>query len=165
MNAGQMSALQNASAGIVALDARIQSTCYSSAAALPADASTLFTSYRVYWLRVPQTHGIEAADRLAEARTRLGAVATKLAGHVSGNPKAQTDLAAMNRALSAADAALGTPPTPTAHIAALPALAPAADMTADVAAMVAARADLVSVRGSLVQARVDGLAVVADLGA
>ena len=84
---------------------------------------------------------------------------------MAGNSKAQGDLAAMNGALAAADARLGTAPTPTAPIAALAGLEPAADMSADVAAMEAARADLVAVRGSLVQARADGLAVIADLGA
>jgi len=165
MNAGQISTLQAASSGISALDSKVQSTCYPDAAALRADATTLFTGYRVYWLRVPQTHGIEAADRLAEARTRLGDVATRLAAHVGTNPKAQSDLASMNQALAGADAVLGTPPTPGAHISALVSLAPAADMTSDVAAMEAARADLLAVRGSLVQARVDGLAVLTDLGA
>ena len=165
LNASQISTLQSASAGISALDSKVQTTCYSDTAALRADATTLFTGYRVYWLRVPQTHGIEAADRLSEARTRLGAVATKLAAHVGTNAKAQADLAAMNQALTAADGVLGTPPTPAAHISALVSLAPAADMTADVAAMETARTDLQTVRASLVQARADGLAVLGDLGA
>jgi hypothetical protein len=164
LNGPHVTALQSASSAIAALDTRIQGTCYTTVEALRTDATTMLTSYRVYWLRVPQTHGIEAADRLAEARTRLGSVAARLAAHVAGNAKAQTDLAAMNQALAAADTALGTPPTPSAHIGALPGLAPAADMTADVGAMEAARADLLTVRASLVQARADGLSVVTDLG-
>ena len=165
LNAGQIGTLQAASSGISALDAHIQSTCYPTVAAFHTDAATLITDYRVYWLRVPQTHGIEAADHLAEARSRLGVVAGKLGTHVGGNSKAQSDLAAMNQALAAADATLGTPPTPAPSIAQLASLAPAADMTADDAAMQTARSDLLGVRSSLDQARADGLAVIADLGA
>ena len=165
MNGGQIGALQAASAGITALDDHVQTTCYSDASVLRADATTLFTNYRVYWLRVPQTHGIQAADRLAEARSRLGEVATRLAGHVDANTQARTDLAAMNQALAAADAALGTVPNAASHIAQLPGLVPAADMTADVAAMEAARSDLLAARASLGTARTAGLAVLVDLGA
>jgi hypothetical protein len=165
LNGGQISALQAASSGISALDAQLQATCYVTVAAFRADATKLLTDYRVYWLRVPQTHGIEAADRLAEARTRLGVVATKLGPHVAGNAKAQTDLATMNQALAAADAKLGTPPSAAPSIAQLATLTPAADMTANDAAMETARGDLLAVRGSLVQARAAGLAVIADLSA
>ncbi|MGO9872294.1 MAG: hypothetical protein ACLPVY_00725 [Acidimicrobiia bacterium] len=165
LNAGQIAALQNASSGISALDAQVQNTCYTTRAALRADATQLFTNYRVYWLRVPQTHAVEAADRLAEARSRLGTVATKLAGHVGTNTKAQAELSAMNQALAAADANLGTVPTPADAVASVLTLAPAADMTADVAAMETARADLIAARGALIQARTDGLAVIGDLGA
>jgi len=165
LNAGQITALQNASSAISALDAQVQNTCYPTRAALRADATQLFTNYRVYWLRVPQTHAVEAADRLAEARSRLGTVATKLAAHVGGNVDAQTELSAMNQALAAADAELGTVPTPADAVASVVTLVPAADMTADVATMETARADLIAARGALVQARTDGLAVVGDLGA
>jgi hypothetical protein len=165
MNAGQISALQSASAGIAGLDAQIQSACYATVADFRSDATKLFTNYRVYWLRVPQTRGIEAADWLADARTRLGTVATKLASHVGTNTHAKADLAAMNQALAAADAKLGIPPKPAAGIAQLPTLAPAADMTADVAAMEAARRDLKATRAQLAEARADGLKVLADLGA
>lgn len=165
LNGAQITALQSASAGISALDDHIQAACYANAEALRTDATPLLTDYRVYWLRVPQTHEIEAADRLAEARARLGDIATRLAGHVGGNAQAQTDLDAMNQALAAADTALGAVPTPSANIAQVPGLAPAADMAADVAVMEAARTDLLSARGSLVTARNAGRAVLSDLGA
>jgi hypothetical protein len=164
LNAGQIAALQAAGSGISALDAHVQSTCYTTAAALRADASPLLTNYRVYWLRVPQTRLIEAADRLAEGSSRLASVATKLTGRVGANGKAQSDLAAMNQALTGANVKLGTAPTPTAAVASLVTLAPAADMSSDVSSMEAARADLSTARSSLVQARTDGLAVIADLG-
>jgi hypothetical protein len=163
MNAGQISALQSAAAAITALDQQIQSTCYPTYAALHADAVKLFVNYRVYWLRVPQTHAIEAADHLAEARQKLGGVATKLAGLVGSNSQAQTDLAAMNQALAAADANLSTPPTPAATIAAILGLQPAVDMTADTQALITARQDLLSARHALGQARADGVKVIADL--
>jgi len=163
MNAGQIGALLSASSGITALDGQVQSTCYATIADFRADATKLFTDYRVYWLRVPQTHGIEAADWFADARTRLGAVAAKLASHVGTNGQAKTDLAAMNHALATADSKLGTPPNPAPDIAQLPKLAPAVDMTADVAAMEAARSDLKATRAALVEARADALKVVADL--
>ena len=165
LNGGQISALQSANAGISALDDHIQSACYATADALRTEATALLTDYRVYWLRVPQTHEIEAADRLAEARARLGDIATRLSGHVTGNVRAQTDLAAMNQALAAADTALGTVPTPSANLAQVPGLAPAADMAADVAVMEAARGDLLSARASLVTARAAGRSVLVDLGA
>ena len=165
LNGPQISALQAASSAISALDAHVQSTCYATRDAFRTDATPLWTNYRVYWLRVPQTHVIEAADRLSDASSHLSTVATKLATHVAGNTKAQTDLAAMNAAIAAAVAKIGTPPTPTPNIAAVPSLAPAVDMTADVAALEAARGDLMSARSSLEQAHADGLAVIADLGA
>ena len=164
MNAAQISTLQSANSAISALDAKIQGACYATVAAFHADATQLFVAYRVYWLRVPQTHGIEAADRLGEARTRLGTVATKLAAHVGADMQAHADLVSMNQALAGAGAKLGTQPTPAADIVKLSTLSPAADMTADVATMQAARSDLEAARAQLVEARADGLKVIADLG-
>ena len=163
MNGPQISALQSASAGITALDGQIASTCYPTLAALRADAKKLFVDYRVYWLRGPQTHAIEAADRLAEARARLGDAAAKLAPLVGSNATAQGDLAAMNQALAAADAKLGTAPTAGPALAPVPGLAPSADMSSDTAALRAARTDLLAVRAALATARADGLKVVTDL--
>src|SRR6202043_513903 len=71
LNGPQISALQAASVGITALDGQIANTCYPTLAALRADATKIFVDYRVFWLRGPQTHVIEAADRLDEARSRL----------------------------------------------------------------------------------------------
>jgi hypothetical protein len=163
LNGPQISTLQSASSGISALDNTIQSTCYPSIAALRTDWRKMFDDYRVYWLRVPQSHGIEAADHLAEAQTKLASVASKLAGYVGSNTQAQADLAAMNQQLAAAASKLGTPPTAGPSIAALAGLAPAPDMTANTAALQAAHADLVAARAALVQARADGKKVIADL--
>jgi hypothetical protein len=163
MNGPQISTLQSASSGISALDNTIQTTCYPSIAALRTDWRKMFDDYRVYWLRVPQSHGIEAADHLAEAQSKLAGVASKLAGYVGSNAQAQADLAAMNQQLQTAGAKLGTPPTPGPSIAALAGLAPATDMTANTAALQAAHNDLVAARAALAQARADGQKVIADL--
>ena len=163
LNSPQITTLESARAGISALDAHIAGTCYATRADLHADAAKLFVDYRVYWLRVPQSHVIEAADRLGTARTNLAAAATKLEGLVGSSSAAKADLATMQQAVAAADAKLGMPATPGPTIAAAAALAPAADMTADTAALRAARADLVTARQSLAAARAAGLRVVADL--
>jgi hypothetical protein len=165
LNGPQISALQAASVGIAALDSQIAGTCYPTLAALRADATKLFVDYRVFWLRVPQTHVIEAADRLDEARSRLAAAAELLAGQVGTNASAQRDLAAMNQALSSADAKLGTPPSAGPSIVAVAGLQPAADMSDDTAVLRGAHADLLAVRASLAEARADGLKVLADLNA
>jgi len=163
LNGPQIAALQAANTGIAALDGQIASTCYPNLAALKTDATKLFVDYRVYWLRGPQTHAIQAADRLAEARTRLGHAAAKLAPLVGSNPSAQADLAAMNQSLSGADAKLGTPPTAGSSITDAAGLAPAADMTHDTAVLETARTDLIAAQAALAQARADGLRVVTDL--
>jgi hypothetical protein len=163
MNGPQIATLQSASSAISALDATIQATCYPARAAFHTDASTLWTNYRVYWLRVPQSHAIEAADYLSEARTKLGNVATKLASLVGNNAQAKIDLEAMNTALASVDAQLGVAPTPGPSITAVRDLQPAADMTADDAAMQTAHTDLVAIHQNLVQARADGQQVISDL--
>ena len=78
----------------------------------------------MYWLRVPQSHAIEAADHLAEARAKLGTVAAKLAGLVGTNQQAKIDLDAMNTELGSVDAQLGVAPTPGPSIAAVRDLRP-----------------------------------------
>jgi hypothetical protein len=165
LNGPQISALQTASVGITALDSQIASTCYPTLAALRADATKLFVDYRVFWLRVPQTHVIEAADRLDEARSRLADAAGLLAKRVGANASAQADLAAMNQALSSADAKLGTPPSAGPSIAAVAGLQPAADMSHDTTVLKYTKTDILDVRASLAEARADGLKVLADLKA
>jgi hypothetical protein len=165
VNGPQTSTVQSANSAISALDAQIQSTCYPTAAAFHADAAKIFTDYRVYWLRVPQSHVIEAADHLAEARARLGTVSSKLAKYAGVSADADADIAAMNQSLAAADAKLGTAPTAGASIAAVAALQPAADMTADTAALRTAHSDLLAVRDALVAARVSAAKAVAALRA
>jgi hypothetical protein len=165
LNGPQISALQAANVGITALDSQIAGTCYPTLAALRADATKLFVDYRVFWLRVPQTHVIEAADRLDEARSRLADAAGLLAKRVGANASAQADLAAMNQVLSSADAKLGTPPTAGPSIAAVAGLQPAADMSHDTTVLQGAHADLLAVRAALADARADGPKVISDLHA
>ena len=164
VNAGQSATLTGAKSGLDALDQKIQSGCYTDRASLSSDVRTIFTGYRIYWLRVPQTRILESADHLGGARQVLGSTATKLAGLVGDNDKAKTDLAAMNADLATADAHVGNPPSLGGSIAAVPALAPAVDMTADVTALKAARTDLEAARKALAAARRDAVRVVADLG-
>jgi hypothetical protein len=165
LNGSQISALQAASVGITALDGQIASTCYPTLAALRADATKIFVDYRVFWLRGPQTHVIEAADRLDEARSRLAEAAGLLAKRVGANASAQADLAAMNQALASADAKLGLPPSPGPSIVAVAGLQPAADMSHDTTVLQGAHAELLAVRAALADARSDGLKVISDLHA
>ena len=164
VNSAHVTALQNASTGITALDQQIQNACYPTVAAFRADANKLLTDYRVYWLRVPQTHQIGAADRLGEAQKRLHTVATKLASYAGSNAQVQADLAQMNTSLAAADAALGTQPTLAADLAKVPALQPAKDMTANEAALKAAKTDLKTARKQLVAAHKAAAQAIKDLG-
>jgi hypothetical protein len=164
LNAGQISTLQSAKAGITALDAKIASTCYPTLAAVRADAEQLIDTYRVYVLRVPQTRAIEAADFLADAGTRLSKVATKLEQYVGSKPTAQADLAAMKAAIADGNSHLGTPPHPDSTIENLPGLQPAKDTSVITTALSNARTDLLAARTSFETARSDGNRVLADLG-
>ena len=93
-----------------------------------------------------------------------GHVEQTLAGLVGSNSRAQADLTAMRTALTAFDTTLGTVPNVTTHLASVAQLAPAADMTSNVAVMQAARGDLRSARQSLGQASADAHKVIKDLG-
>jgi hypothetical protein len=163
-NGGLDGTLNGVSSGLTTLNQSIQTGCYASRQALRADVDSIFTGYRVYWLRVPQSKIIEGADHLGVARQQLGTIAQNLAGMVGSNAKAQADLAAMNAALGTFDSTLGTIPTLTGHVAAVPGLQPAVDMSADVAALQAARGDLKAGRQALGSASADAKKVVADLG-
>jgi len=151
-NGPQISALQNARSSIVTLDQHVQSTCYATLREFRADASKFLTDYRVYWLRVPQTRAIEAADRLKELHDRLDADATKLGKVAPGN----ADVAAMSDALRRSGDELQL-------ISGVTQLQPAADMTADQAALESAHTALLAARAALAEARADGLKVVATL--
>jgi hypothetical protein len=163
LNGTQVGALQQAKGGITALVQTVQSGCYATKAAFASAVRPLFTQYRVYWLRAPQTDVIQAADYLGEARSRLGDAAAKLGPHVKGNTKAMIDLNEMNVALASADVSLGTPPSPSPSIKAVAALVPAVDMTANVTAIDAARSDLLAARTALITARNDAQQAIADL--
>lgn len=162
MNARQTSALKGADSGLRPLDAWVQSTCYPTLAAFRADATKVFDDYRVYWLRQPQTHAIAAADQLSEIHDQLAQIAARLATLVGTNVAAQHDLAAMNAALNAAEAKLGTPPNVDPSIAAVVGLRPAADMSSNERTLRVARADLSTARDDLTQARDAARSVLAD---
>ncbi|MBV8951765.1 MAG: hypothetical protein JOZ99_12880 [Actinobacteria bacterium] len=164
INGGLLNALAGAKTTLTALDQHIQTTCYPTREALRSDVGTIFTVYRIYWLRVPQAHLVEEADHLGMARGKLQNVEQTLAGLVGSNSRAQADLTAMRTALTAFDTTLGTVPNVTTHLASVAQLAPAADMTSNVAVMQAARGDLRSARQSLGQASADAHKVIKDLG-
>lgn len=163
LNAAQVSTLQDASSGITALDGTLQSTCYGSVAELRAAGAQLYDGYRVYWLRVPQTRQVEAADRLGEQITELQDAAAKLDGRVGDDATARSDLAAMQTQLAAATAQVGTPPNAADVITTTAGLTPAKDMTANVATMHTSLDALQAARASLAQARASGQKVVQDL--
>ena len=159
LNAVQISALQSANSALAALDAKIASTCYSTFADFQADAAKIWDDYRVYWLRVPQTHEIGAADRLGRVASRLSDLATKLEKYAAGND----DLAKMNADLGKALAVIGTPPRPAPVLTTVAGLEPAKDMTANDAALNAAYTALTNTRTALLAARADAAKVIADL--
>jgi hypothetical protein len=165
LNAGQIGALQSANSSLAALDSHIASTCYATFAEFRADAAKVWDDYRVYWLRVPQTHVIGAADHLGKVAIRLGRVAQKLRQYAGTNAQSQADYTALTSDLAEATKALGTPPNAASAITAAAHLAPAKDMTADDAALEAAHSALASARAALVVARADAYKMVADLKA
>ncbi|MBS1836635.1 MAG: hypothetical protein JST64_02945 [Actinobacteria bacterium] len=164
LNAAQTAALQSASSGLSSLGEKIATTCYTDRSALTSDVQSIFFDYRVYALRVPQTHTIEAADRLGSARGELGRISGDLASIVGQNPAAQAALAAMDQSLAAADATLGQPPTISGAVAAVPGLQPQQDLAPTRAAMVAARTDLRSTRRDLAAAEAHAVQVLVALG-
>ena len=85
LNTNQLGALQSANTGIQQLDQTIQATCYPTVAACAPPASSSSRATASHWLRVPQTHQIEAADALGTFSTKLDDAAAKLAPRVGTN--------------------------------------------------------------------------------
>jgi hypothetical protein len=165
LNGAQVGALQSANSSLAALDSHIASTCYSTFAAFRADAAKVWDDYRVYWLRVPQTHVIGATDHLEKVATRLEAVAQKLSKYARTDVQSQADYAALTSDLAQATKAVGSPPNAAAVITTAANLLPAKDMAADDAALQAAHAALAEARGALNAARADAYKMIADLKA
>jgi hypothetical protein len=164
VDGAQVAALRSAREGLDQLGTRIASACYPTREAARADVAEIFTGYRVYALRVPQTRVLEAGDHLGSARAQLGDVSTKLAAKVGTNAAAAAALHAMDADLAAADAAIGAPPAATGPLAAVPGLQPAKDLGPTTAALQAARASLTDARSHLASARTHALAAVRALG-
>jgi hypothetical protein len=163
LNGKHQAALQDAAGAITALDTQVQTQCFTTVAELDAAVAPLYVDYRVYWLRVPQTAVIEAADALGTARAGLGGVAKTLSPLVGNNAAAKNQLGTMNAQLAVADAKLGVAPAAAMTIATAAGLAPAKDMTANDAAINAARADLAAAAKALQQANAAGHAAIAAL--
>lgn len=165
LNAAHVETLRRDREALQTLEARITSVCYGSLAEFRADAERVFVDYRVYWLRLPQTYGLAAADWLAQARAALGAAADKLEPLAASNAQAMTALGTMRDRLAAADGRLGAAPTPAPILASAVALRPARDMTANDAALRALHQALVATRAELVAAHAAGLEAIAAVRA
>ena len=103
--------VDNATAGLTALRATVAAE--TTIKALRADAQSMVNDYRVFILRAPQVHGTCTADNETAAVARLREVADKLSAGVAAAKQggtdtaaAEADLAAMDRELDAAEAAL-----------------------------------------------------------
>jgi hypothetical protein len=154
LNAAQRTALATARVAVSDADARVQRR---------ADVAPIFEGARVYWLRLPQTKEIEAADRLAVATATLQGIATELAAYAHSGTAAGTALTAMRAKLSTAEALLGTPPVPAPDLATVASLAPAKDMTNADASLRSERADLLLVYDALAAAKAEARRAVTAL--
>ena len=103
--------VDNATSGLTALRTKVQGE--TTIPAIRADAQSMVQDYRVFILRGPQVHGTCTADNETAAVARLREVAEKLAAGVAKAKQdgadtggAEADLAAMDRELDAAEAAL-----------------------------------------------------------
>jgi len=164
INATQIASVQAARESVATLDAQIRAGCYRTRYPLTADIAKIFAD-RVYWLRVPQTQIVAAADYLADAAARLSDAATKLDASSAGNTAVHAEVAAMRAALATAAQHLGTAPSISAAIAAVPGLQPARDMARNVTAMDAARTELIAAQAALATARAAGARAIAALQA
>ena len=97
--------------GMHAVEAKIQADTTVASAA--ADYATIFTTYRVYAVAIPQSHIAASADRLTGATIpRLTAAQTKLAAALAGPKKSKStpallaDLADMSAKISAASSSV-----------------------------------------------------------
>jgi hypothetical protein len=165
LNRVQVAALTSARGVVVATDAHVQGACDATVAAFRADAAPIFAGVRVYWLRVPQTKEIEAADRLSVATAALTVTATQLARYVSAGTPAGDALAAMRDQLGVATQLIGTAPHAAPNLAGIAALEPANNMTTADSALRAERVTLERAYAALLMAKADGLQALQDLRA
>jgi hypothetical protein len=165
LNGAQLQSLASARTVVVATDARVQGTCDATLAAFRADAAPIFSGERVYWLRVPQTKEIEAADRLSVASAALATTAAQLGRYVRAGTPAAGALAAMRVQLGVVTELIGAAPTASAELAGVAALQPALNMTASDAALRGERVALERAYAALLMAKADGLEALKDLRA
>jgi hypothetical protein len=143
------SRLSQASAGLTALDGKIQVD--TTAAAAAADDHQIYAGYRIYALVLPAAYLTAAADRIVnEAVPRFTSLSTKLAAAISasGDTSLQPTLDDLNANVAAAQGMAGPLP------ATLAALTPQ-DYNADPAVVATNRARLISARGDLKVASAD----------
>jgi hypothetical protein len=147
--------------GLTALETKIAGD--STLATAVADYKTIFTTYRVFAVALPQTRIVSVADRgVSTAIPKLTAAESKLAGLLSGKdaskstPALQADLTDMTTQISAATSALNG--VSSSALAVTP-----SDFNSNHSVLASARASVKTAVADLKKARSDAQAVRAAL--
>lgn len=156
-----LSVLTTDQSDLTTLGSTIQSD--TTAAQAEADYRTIFTTYRVFALRLPQARFAEAADdltgtvipRLTDAQSRLEAL-------LSG-PDASKDSASVQASMSDLNTQIGTITSDTSGVAATVLAITPAQWNADQTILSTPRSQLVSARAAAHSAKADVASVVAAL--
>ena len=148
-------------AGMKAIEAKIAAD--TTLAAASTDLTTIFTTYRVFGVAIPQARVVADIDRVTSIDIpKLTASQSKLATRLTGKdaPQStaafQSDLADMTKQIAAASAALSV-----ASVKVL-ALTPA-DYNSNKTVVTSARASVKTAQNDLKQARADRKAILAAL--
>ncbi len=152
-NTAQQHVLEDTKSALSALGSKIQGGCYASRDSAVTDVRSIFTSYRVFALRMPQTRLLIAADDMGAARTRLGAISAELVTLSTAHANIQPDVAAMQAALAVSDTNLGNPPVLGSAVAAVLTINPGADPSTALASAKAAHHALEQAHQALANAR------------
>ena len=152
-NTAQQHVLEATKSALGALGSKIEGGCYASRDSAVTDVRSIFTSYRVFALRMPQTHLLIAADDMGAARLRLGTVTAELVTLSTTHANIQPDVAAMQAALAVSDTNLGNPPALGSALSAVLALNPGVDPSAALASAQAAHHALEQAHEALAIAR------------
>jgi hypothetical protein len=148
-------------AGMNSVEAKIAADTSASTAA--ADYKTIFTSYRVYAVAIPQSRLAAAADRMTSTSIpRLTAAQTKLSAALAGKaaskstPALQADLTDMSAQIAAATTALN-------GVAAHALAVTPADYNADSSVLSSTRSAVTGAIADLKKASADGKTVLAAI--
>ena len=148
-------------AGMKAIEAKI--TADTTLAAASADLKTIYTTYRVFGVAIPQAHIVADIDRATSIDIpKLTATQTKLAAKLAGKDAAkstaalQADLADMTKQIAAANTEL------SGASAKVLAITPT-DYNSNKTVVKSARASVNTAKNDLKQARADRKAILAAL--